>query len=741
MGAHDNEEIIDLTDVVEEPVFSQSPSQKTGDFPPEQAIDPKDLEDEFEQLLQGPADSQKNGNGGSVDDDLDIESLFEEMDQSPDTADAATSLGLEDEKHEGKKPPVHSSEDAPIEDMSDIEDIFASMDDGTPDESSLDPDQEIEALFSEEPPSSEPEPDDFMVEEEPFKPARESEPSPAEDLGASEDLESMSSYETTEEEKTLTLDEESREASSPEMQPQEPQDAGDTQTDLQVAASSDADEGEAAVQETTSLDEEAFQATAQEAAPHKEDGTETPLPETESLSEDATQATLQETEPLNDPLESAAQPSAETIPEAAGEGALSSPVDQPLVEELLERIAALEARWQQPDQETMFAMLSTFFQDNESGASVLDELTEKVTTRVQETAKHLVEEKLDALDVPSSEEIAAMVKEEISASVAENMPAAPDTQAIVQEIREDLQKKVQEGMDAWETDRIALRTDIDALQKDQLDKQALINEIREDLQEKVQEGMTTWEADRIALRTDIDALQKDHLDKQELVREIREDLRQRVQEGMEAWEAQRLNLKRDIEQLQTAEAERPDIQAVIEERTRDLEQKMQENQATWEAQLPALRTDIDALQEEQLDKQALIDAIREDLQEKVQEGMDAWEADRIALRTDIDALQKDRLDKQELVQEIREDLKQRVQKDMDAWEAQRIFLNQEITELKETMTEASSGKQARIDELAAAMISKHDLDAIKEELLTTISREIPGAAARVIREEIAALMK
>jgi gas vesicle protein len=168
---------------------------------------------------------------------------------------------------------------------------------------------------------------------------------------------------------------------------------------------------------------------------------------------------------------------------------------------------------------------------------------------------------------------------------------------------------------------------------------------------------------------------------------------------------------------------------------------MQENQATWEAQLPALRTDIDALQEEQLDKQALIDAIREDLQEKVQEGMDAWEADRIALRTDIDALQKDRLDKQELVQEIREDLKQRVQKDMDAWEAQRIFLNQEITELKETMTEASSGKQARIDELAASMISKHDLDAIKEELLATISREIPGAAARVIREEIAALMK
>ncbi len=661
MGAHDNEEIIDLTDVVEDPVSSQSPSQKTEDFPPEQAIDPKDLEDEFEQLLQGSASSSNTGNGGAVDDDLDIESLFDELEQSP---DAARSLGLEDEEGE-KKPSAPFSENSNKEDLSDIEDIFASINEDTTDGSSFDRDQELEDLFSEDPTSSQPETDDFMVEEESTQPESDSGQSAAEDL-APEDSESLSSDQTAEEEHPLTPDEESTAATFPEAPFQ---DANDTQT---------------ALQETRSPDEDAFETTLQEA---------------ESPDEEGTEASLQERESSDDPAKAPGEPSVAAGTDVADDVPVSPPVDQPRSEELLERIAALEARVQQPpDQEAMFALVSAFFQDNEYGANVLDELTGKVTTRIQETAKHLVEEKFDALDVPSSEEIAAMVKEEIRASVAENMDAAPDTQAIVREIREDLQKKVREGMDAWEADRIALRTDIDGLRKNQLDKQ-------------------------------------------DLVREIREDLQRQVQEGMDAWEAQRLDLQEKIDRLQTADAERPDIEAVIKERDKHLEHKIQENVAVRGTQLSDLRADIEALQEKQRDTKSVLNEIREDLRKKVQDSWEAWEGERLILEKNISALRKDHTDKQDLVREIREDLQHRVQEGMEAWEAQRISLNQQIGELKDSMNQASSRKQARIDELAASMISRKDLEAIQDNLQATISKEIPGAAARIIREEIAALMK
>jgi hypothetical protein len=561
MGAHDNEEIIDLTDVIEEPIFSESSSQKTSNFSPEQAIDSRDLEDEFEQLLQGAGSSQDNGNGGEVNDDLDIESLFEEMEQSPSPQEPDAEDPLNREK---RNPPVHFSEDSTIEDMSDIEDIFASMDDDTTKNPSSAPDQELEDLLSEEEPLSESETEDFLVEDDSSAPEADSEQSVSHDQAASSAPESPSLEETS------------------------------------------------GIEATLSPDEESIEASLQETESPIEDATEEALQETESPIEDETKVVLQEAESSAEEVEPPFESSLETRTDEPAGAPATTPADQTLVEELQERIAALENRPQKPDQETMFAMLSAFFQDNEHGADILNELTERVTAQVQETAKQLVEKKLDALDVPSSEEITAMVKEEISASVAENLPAPADTRSIVQEIREDLQKKVQEGMDAWEAERIALRSDIDALRAEPLDKQTLI-------------------------------------------REIREDLEQRVQEGMDAWESQRMGLQKEIEQIKSADSGEPDSAAIV--------------------------------------------------------------------------------------REIREDLQQRVQEGMDAWEAQRISLNQEINELKDTMIQTSSREQARIDKCAASMVTREDLQAIKEDLQANISREIPGVAAKVIREEIAALMK
>ena len=78
MGAKDNEEIIELTDVIEEGDLAQPSDTGEEDFPPEQAIDPRALEDEFEQLLQG---SQDTVTGADLDNDLDIESLFDDLEK------------------------------------------------------------------------------------------------------------------------------------------------------------------------------------------------------------------------------------------------------------------------------------------------------------------------------------------------------------------------------------------------------------------------------------------------------------------------------------------------------------------------------------------------------------------------------------------------------------------------------------------------------------------------------------
>ncbi len=188
-----------------------------------------------------------------------------------------------------------------------------------------------------------------------------------------------------------------------------------------------------------------------------------------------------------------------------------------------------------------------------------------------------------------------------------------------------------------------------------------------------------------------------------MVREIREDIRQKVKEGMDAWEAERVALRMDIDALRAIPRPEP------------------------------------------LDSQALVRDIRQDLQQKVQQGMDAWETERVALRADMDALQAipqpEPLDKEGLVREIREDIRQKIKESMDAWEAERTALGKAMDDLRQATAESSSTYQARIDEIAASLVTAEDLQAIKEDVRASLSREIPAAAAKVIREEIVALMQ
>lgn len=592
MGAHDNDEIIDLTDVIEDPVSS------------EPAVGSKDLEDEFEQLLQGSGSSQDKGNGTRVDDELDIESLFAEMESSPESSGGTEPMDLDDEGPSTKKSPVHFAEDASIEDMSDIEDIFASMEEDTAQDTS-EADKEFEELLLEdESASEESSPGVFLDEDEP--------------AGA----ESVTEQDAEpEDHQDFPFD------AAPDIEPElEPEPEPESEPEPEPEPEPDEAEEPIASQATGPAEPEDEAASAGESTP-------------------AVPAQNEET-----PEPPSAGPGSEIETETTA-GSLAASADQDTLRELRERIAVLEARPLEPDRETLFALLDAFFLESDQGANLLDELTQKVSAAVQETARQLVEDKLNALDVPSSEEIAAMVREEISASVAENMPAPPDTQSMVREIREDLQQRVQEGMDAWESERLALRSDIEALQAQPLERQ-------------------------------------------ELIQDIREDLQQRVQEGMDAWETQRTALSETVSQLRAALENQPNSRTLVQELGQELRQKIQDHQ-------------------------------------------DAWEAGHQELRTALEALESQQVDRQELVRDIREDLQQRVQEGMDAWEAQRTALDQEIGNLKQTLSDGD----ARIETLGASVVTRKDLEAIQEKLQAEIAREIPAAAARIIREEIAALTR
>jgi gas vesicle protein len=160
----------------------------------------------------------------------------------------------------------------------------------------------------------------------------------------------------------------------------------------------------------------------------------------------------------------------------------------------------------------------------------------------------------------------------------------------------------------------------------------------------------------------------------------------------------------------------------------------------WETQRTALSETVDQLRaalENQPDSRILVQELGQELRQKIQDHQDAWEAGHQELRTALEALESQQVDRQELVRDIREDLQQRVQEGMDAWEAQRTALDQEIGNLKQTLSDGD----ARIETLGASVVTRKDLEAIQEKLQAEIAREIPAAAARIIREEIAALTR
>jgi len=384
MGAKDNEEIIELTDVIEEGDLAQPSDTGEKDFPPEQAIDPRALEDEFEQLLQG---SQDTVTGADLDNDLDIESLFDDLEKdtpSPSPDDNSSETDAQDQEVDLRG--LSGNEDLP-----ELDDLFNALD---------------------EP-------------ETPFRPEET----------------------TADEFPTPDL------ADIPEQTPVlEPEEPSFQETDLQPSISPEA-----------------------------------------TLLEDA-------------------------------------PLPENSIADLEMRIAALEAKSAEPDQEALFSALSAFFEGTQ-GQELITGITEAVSKEAQETARSLVEEKLASMDVPSSEEITSMVKEEIDAAVAENTPQPPDTDTLIAGIREELQQKVQAGMDAWEAERMALSQAMEAMREAQpqpLDTDALIAGVREELQQKVQAGMDAWEAERMALSQAVEAMgeaqPKDLSSIQELIDQRTSDL-------------------------------------------------------------------------------------------------------------------------------------------------------------------------------------------------------------------------
>ncbi|WP_462325295.1 hypothetical protein [Desulfoplanes sp.] len=398
MGAHDNEEIIDLTDVVEEESSPQSSQGKDGDFPHEQAIDPKDLEAEFEQLLQGSQEAEGPSDSG---DDLDIESLFSEMEQEPETNPSEEDAfpAFDDEK--GPEDAANAgSKDA--EGIADLEDLFSTSGESGP--ATASPGADIQEEM-------------FPAGEEGGKPDDQPAPEP----------------------------------------PEEPTEEPNAGTGMS---------GTSDTAEEPGIDQEP------EPVPTAESFAQTePAPSLDGTAEEEP-AGMQDT----------------------GEAGTSDLVP------LQERIEALESRPAGPDQETLYAMLTSFFSENPSGKEILQEIASQVSNDVQKTVQGLVEQRLDTMDVPSSEEITAMVQKEIKESVAENMPTPPDSGAIVQKISDQVQQKVQDGMEAWEAERVALRQAIDALQTDTPQEEKRTEERLGSLAET----MVTKE-DLAALDTDIQA--------------------------------------------------------------------------------------------------------------------------------------------------------------------------------------------------------------------------------------------
>ena len=124
---------------------------------------------------------------------------------------------------------------------------------------------------------------------------------------------------------------------------------------------------------------------------------------------------------------------AESIPEKDG-----SP--DTMLLNLTTRVAALENASVEPDMDTLQESFTAFFEKSDEGEELMTRITSAVVHELKGSAGALIEEKLAALELPSSEEITAMIKDEISSAVKETFP--PDADTLAAEIREDFQDQL-----------------------------------------------------------------------------------------------------------------------------------------------------------------------------------------------------------------------------------------------------------------------------------------------------------
>ncbi len=445
MAEHDNEEIIDLTDVIDEPESASPASQEaemqdvsdassveTGDFPPEQAIDPKDLEDEFEQLLNesaGSSDDEAGASGVSIDKDLDIESLFEEMEDdtlpdkgaddendTPETSKTPDDLEVFAEAGKEEQPDdpdalfdklVDTKASDTVKDESDQKDFDELLAKETAKTSEAEQDADLEELLASEQPAA---PEEVPT---PQEPATQEEPDPQPEPAPEPETPSVDEPEAEPEVEPATKPEE---ASLPEDKPVE-----DKPTEPEQPVAEAAPEEQ--IQEPEAPAEDLSAPVAPEEPAAQEPATQEPAVQEPAKQEPAVQEPATQEEPV---AHVSPDLSADTEPQATAEETPPAPVpsvDTTLLEELKDRIAALEAKVQHPDEDKAFAMLTAFFQTSDQGKALIQEITGNVTRELQETVGQLVLEKVDALGLPLKVDLETL-QENIQISLAKEIPGA-----------------------------------------------------------------------------------------------------------------------------------------------------------------------------------------------------------------------------------------------------------------------------------------------------------------------------
>ncbi len=451
MGTHDKEDIIDLTEVIDDQAAPPASPTKTGDFPPEQALDPKALEDEFEALLKGSDPLPEPTPAADQEDGLDIDSLFDDLTDEPQKDETASSTATEEASLD------KDAADTSTKTNDDLEELFASLDyddddqettsqedlaellveDPSTDGNAEDMDSEIEALLADEtiPPATDDDQEiNALLEDATTPPAAETQPASLEKEPESQTDEHLAGTEVPQ-------------ADDPKAQDAQADDAETQDAKTQGAKTQGA-------KPLTSPDQE------EEATAAREPSCET---ETE------TAAAL---EPRD--KEESALPVDETARETNDQQGQGDPA---WIKGMEERLALLEAQQQGPDEAAMFAMFTSFFQKSEHGSNLLENLKEQIIEQVQETTSQLVQEHLASLQIPSAETLATMIREAVNEAAAEDVPAPPDTQSILRDLQEDRA--------AWEAAITALEGTVDDL-KQALDEasshhQARLDEIADSL--------------------------------------------------------------------------------------------------------------------------------------------------------------------------------------------------------------------------------------------------------------------